>query len=444
MAPEAFCHAPSASKNIQETGTWRGIKSPCEFDDLGQATRRMMALSPALSKGFAPGRIIGGRYELTQVLGEGGMGVVWEARHVTTRAIVALKFLKEENQDRARRLFREARISAQLRHPAIVRVSDVFLDESEAESYAVLVMERLHGMALSERLQQGPLRKAEALAMIVPIVEALAAAHEAGVVHRDLKPANIYLLNGDPTQPRLLDFGIAKARTMDLVGTLDGNTQTGAIVGTPHYMSPEQIFGEADLDARADIWALGVILYECLAGARPFEGDSFGQLIKKITMADAPILPESVAGSRVSSLLGRMLARDRETRPLDCRTLLVDVQACNATPLAVKAEARKPSRRIATVLAALVAGLVALAASIAWVPKPATLRVVPLHVSAAQAETIPTVHVEQTAPTVQSAPPVITTTRPVNAPERAAKSDHRPETPPATALPGAVHAKSPY
>jgi eukaryotic-like serine/threonine-protein kinase len=420
------------------------LESTIEVDARGASA----ASGKAPSKGFLAGRVIGGRYELIQLLGEGGMGVVWEARHVTTRAIVALKFLKEENPDRARRLFREARISAQLAHPAIVRVSDVFLDEGETESYAVLVMERLRGVALSERLQEGPLSKAEALAMMLPIVDALAGAHEAGVVHRDLKPANIYLLNRDPSQPRLLDFGIAKARTMDLVGTLEGHTQTGAIVGTPHYMSPEQVFGEADLDARADVWALGVILYECLVGTRPFEGDSFGQLIKKITMADAPTLPESLAGPRVSSLVGNMLARDRDTRPRDCRALLTEVQACNTAPVATSISAsREPSRRTVAVLAGLTA---VLASSVAvTLQKPRALHVLSLHARAVEREPVPAALAATTA-TTPPVPSTVTISTQATTSSRTfvAKPEHRPGTeipraePPV--LPGAVHGKSPY
>ena len=264
---------------------------------------------------LAAGLVLAERYRLVRAIGRGGSSVVWVADHVVTGKRVALKVLTKRGDDVAARFLREARITSQLDHPNIVDIHDVFqLEESDE---LVMVMDLLEGVSLAEHLRErGALPLAETARMVLAVTSALEAAHAMGVVHRDLKPENVFL-SADGAL-RVLDFGVAKwIRPVSEAMLTPSLTETGAIVGTPHYMAPEQVFGEADLDARADIWALGVIAYECLAGRRPIEGENFGQVFKAIAMGDieplrtlAPALaPEIVA------LVDRMLSRSREARP---------------------------------------------------------------------------------------------------------------------------------
>lgn len=265
------------------------------------------------------GALIAGRYQLDGLLGAGGMGAVWSATHTITKKRVALKFVRGLDAHRpevVRRFLSEARTASAVEHPNVVEVFDVFeLDGTTP----VMVMEMLQGETLRAKLEREHAISLQAAAAILhPIVSAVAAAHELGIVHRDLKPENILLAQvGSTVVPKVLDFGIAKLTVPD--GDPDSAvvTGSGALLGTPCYMAPEQGFGEKDIDLRADVWALGVILYECLSGARPIDGENLGQFLKRL-MSDAitplqmlePDLPDEVTG-----LVGRMLSRDRNDRP---------------------------------------------------------------------------------------------------------------------------------
>ncbi len=188
------------------------------------------------------GSSIGGRYRLDRLLGQGGMGLVWSAKHLLTGRSVAVKFLRERDlSDEAKsRLLREARASCAVRHHGVVPVLDVI--ESDSGEPA-LVMDLLEGESLAERLSRvDRLSANETVMILLPAAEALAAAHDAGVVHRDLKPENIFLTDSGET--KVLDFGIAKLIHLDADVARSAGTQTGAILGTPMYMSPEQAFGE--------------------------------------------------------------------------------------------------------------------------------------------------------------------------------------------------------
>ncbi len=257
------------------------------------------------------------------------MGSVWSATHSVTRRSVALKFLGAHLQirpDAHRRFMREARAAAAVEHPNVVGVHDVFDAE---EGVPVMVMDLLEGETMGQFLaREGPLSVEETAALMLPVVSAVGTAHAHGVVHRDLKPDNVFLAK-DKHGNRLvkvLDFGIAKLASEDDQGTLTG---TGATIGTPCYMSPEQGFGEKDIDHRADVWAIGVMLYEALSGRRPVEGDSLGQVLKRL-MNDAitplealdPGIPEAMA-----ALTKSMLEREREDRPTDLREVKTALQA---------------------------------------------------------------------------------------------------------------------
>lgn len=258
------------------------------------------------------GTLLVSRYRLDHIVGEGGMGIVWSALDLERHEPVAIKLLRAEAGERGRyvhRLMREARVMAQLVHPSIAKVHGAF--ETPA-GMPFLVMDLLHGEALSARLSRGALSFQETSKLLSQVTSAIAAAHAAGVVHRDLKPENIYVEAGDVV--RVLDFGIAKVTNLPAEEL--SLTATGAMLGTPYYMAPEQIFGDDDIDARADIWALGVVLYECVAGVRPTQASGVGQVIK-IIMNDAivPLERRVAVPENVARLVGRMLTRDRAARP---------------------------------------------------------------------------------------------------------------------------------
>jgi serine/threonine protein kinase len=224
------------------------------------------------------------------------------------------------------RFIREARAVCAVQHPNIVEIHDVLQTE---DGSPVMVMDLLHGESLGQRLdRETRLPPGEVARLMLPVVSAVGTAHAAGVVHRDLKPDNIFLAEeGDGAiSVKVLDFGIAKVLATDTDAEATGGlTGTGAMLGTPYYMAPEQIFGERDIDHRADIWALGVILYECLSGRRPTQAENIGQILKIITTDGiapldlvAPDVPADLA-----RLVRRMLMRDRAARPQS----LTEVQA---------------------------------------------------------------------------------------------------------------------
>jgi serine/threonine-protein kinase len=259
--------------------------------------------------GLAPGHVLGDRFRLTALLGRGGMGTVWEARHLVTQREVALKLVRGAIGERARRrLVREARVSSAIEHPAVVPVLDAF---ELSDGSPVLVMERLRGRSLRARLDaDGPMSLDEAGRVLGTIAEALAAAHAVGIVHRDLKPDNVFLCDGPGAPVRVLDFGIAKVMGGDSLDV----TRTGELLGTPAYMAPEQLFGEPEVDGAADVWALGVTAYECLVGRRPFQASGAGALLKAI--AAGPVLPlaDAKLPAAARPLVSRMLCVDRKER----------------------------------------------------------------------------------------------------------------------------------
>ncbi|HEY6462948.1 MAG TPA: serine/threonine-protein kinase, partial [Polyangiaceae bacterium] len=229
--------------------------------------------------------VVVGSYRLERLLGEGGMGTVWAASHRANGNAVALKLLRESdatNPVRRKRLLREARAASAVTHPNVVRVHEVFEDD---EGTPVIAMELLSGQTLAQLLaQEGALSLGVTATLIAPVVSAVGTAHAARITHRDLKPDNIFLVGESARAvPIVLDFGIARLHGTgpDALASA-ALTTTGAVMGTPHYMAPEQIFGEHDVDHRADVWALGVILYECLAGRRPLPGANIGQVLKVI------------------------------------------------------------------------------------------------------------------------------------------------------------------
>jgi len=213
---------------------------------------------------------------LIRQLGEGGMGKVWVARHKGLETDVVVKFLATEGADRAdaeARFAREAAAAAAVKSPHVVQVFD---HGTTVTGTRYIVMELLEGRDLATHLSNGgPMEPRDVAAVIAQVAKALSKAHQAGVIHRDIKPENIFLCDGDGGEMfvKVLDFGIAKREEQ-----ASSRTTTGQVVGTPHYMSPEQILGERPVDARTDIWSLGVVAFEALTGKRPFDGATVGSI----------------------------------------------------------------------------------------------------------------------------------------------------------------------
>ncbi|HEX8110050.1 MAG TPA: serine/threonine-protein kinase, partial [Kofleriaceae bacterium] len=205
------------------------------------------------------------RFEIEQQIQGGGMGEVFRARDRVSGQTVAIKVIFDARDRRAARFVREIQLLSELSHPGIVR----YICHGATPSGALfLAMEWLDGEALRCRLEREPLTVSESVALATRVAEALGAAHARGIVHRDLKPSNLFLIEGRIERVKLIDFGIARK------GGLPPLTQTGMPIGTPGYMAPEQACSEGELDARADVFALGCVLFQCLTGTLPFKGDS--------------------------------------------------------------------------------------------------------------------------------------------------------------------------
>jgi serine/threonine-protein kinase len=258
--------------------------------------------------------VLDGKYRLEHELARGGMGRVHVATHVHLGTRVAIKVLHDPgapDDDAANehaRFLQEARAAAQLRHPNVVQVLDFGIDAGRP----YLVMELLDGETLRARLDRGPIDAATTAAIVTAIAAALTAAHAAGIVHRDLKPDNVFLIAAATgLVAKVLDFGVAKLAASPSAVT----TASGAVLGTPAYMSPEQAQGADDVDAASDRWALGVIAYECLVGRRPFVADSLGELVLQIC-AWAPPVPSRHADvpAGFDRWFATACARDRAAR----------------------------------------------------------------------------------------------------------------------------------
>lgn len=283
-----------------------------------------MTLSPPrrqTTREYAPGETIAEKYELRSLLGEGGMGSVWLANNRLLDLPVALKLLRADFdvEDAGKRLLQEARATARLDNPAIVQVFD-FGHTEQGDPF--IVMELLEGQTLAEILAtRGPLGAVEAIRILLPIIDAVAAAHEAGVVHRDLKPANIFVVREQRrTQPKVVDFGIAKMdHGSDPTG---GLTRQGEVVGSPGYMSPEQARGESKITLRTDVWALCVVLYECITGGSPFRGDNYNAWLRAIIEDTVkPTVELGVGDAALWMIIERGLRKSADERWVSMRAL---------------------------------------------------------------------------------------------------------------------------
>jgi serine/threonine protein kinase len=260
------------------------------------------------------GLTLDGKYKLEELLGKGGMGAVYKGKHALIGKTVAVKFLHAEfsgNEEVVKRFYREAQAAAAIGHDNIIDVLDVGVSPN-GEPY--LVMEFLEGENLGAMLARtGPVDIGTACAVLEPVLLALNMAHQKGIVHRDLKPDNIFMVHreGAPPKVKLIDFGISK-----FAENLQGEklTQTGSVMGTPAYMSPEQARGDSNLDHRADVYSMGVILYEMLTGKLPFVGDNFTAMIINILTTDP--IPPVEAYSNFPQVAEEMLLRSLVKNPV--------------------------------------------------------------------------------------------------------------------------------
>jgi serine/threonine protein kinase len=247
------------------------------------------------------GTVVGGRYRVDCLLGQGGMGAVWAGEHISLGQRVAIKFLHPKmarNAEARRRFENEARAAARISSRHAVKVHDHGVTE---DGHPFIVMEYLEGKTLERVLREkGPMLLPEVATIVTQVARALEAAHEAGIVHRDLKPDNIFLAN-DPEAGRLgytvkvVDFGIAKLVHED-TGVTGGATQAGSLLGTPHYMSPEALTASSPVLPTSDVWSLGATAFVALTGTSPFSGDVIGEVVLKVCSAPLPV-PSKVKGS---------------------------------------------------------------------------------------------------------------------------------------------------
>jgi len=288
---------------------------------------------------LAAGILVNDNIRLTAPLGEGAMGSVWTAQHLTLKTEVAVKFISPElasqHPDLIKRFEREATVSAQVKSPHVVQVFDHGL---MADGTPYIVMELLEGQSLMEMLEaQGPLPVAQAAQVLVQVARALSKAHAIGIVHRDIKPDNIFVTPGeDGLFCKILDFGIAKQTKLPQMG---GLTSHGMLIGTPEYMSPEQVHSSKDVDHRADLWGLAVSMYQTLTGVLPFVAEALGELCVKLLAANfeppshlRPDLPPAI-----DAWFARALAREPEQRFASARDMAQAFVGC--VPTTTMAEA---------------------------------------------------------------------------------------------------------
>ncbi|MCB9586856.1 MAG: protein kinase [Polyangiaceae bacterium] len=264
---------------------------------------------------LSTGDIIDGKYRIVRLLGEGGMGAVYEGENTRIHRRVAIKVLHSgvaENADAVQRFEREAQAAGRIGSQHIVEVLDLG-DLPDGDRY--MVMEFMDGDSLSDRIRKvGRLTPEQIYPIAYQLLEGLQAAHSAGIIHRDLKPDNVFVLTSHAGQTdfvKILDFGISK---FSALGNESGfsMTRTGAVMGTPYYMSPEQAKGAKGMDQRADLYSVGVILYECATGQVPFNADTFNELLFKIVLEEPPpleqLVPEIDRG--FAEIIRRAMARE--------------------------------------------------------------------------------------------------------------------------------------
>lgn len=303
------------------------------------------------------GRLVGGSYVLLEELGQGGMGKVFRARHVALDKTVAVKILSPQclNESSFLRFQSEARLLGTLHHPAIVHVFDLGIDKSNLPFYA---MELVEGRSLEELLEHGPLNIFDTIDIFISVLDALACAHNRGVVHRDVKPSNIVIASGKPGaktdykgRVKLLDFGISKllGRDAQAISTRD------EILGSPAYMSPEQIEG-LPVDGRSDIYSVGCSIFETLTCVLPFDGSTLREIGANHLESRPPSLSEALPGhyfsESIEAVVAKCLAKNPDDRYQRVQELRADLQRIRvgrkvAATTATKGKVAKVGKKLA-------------------------------------------------------------------------------------------------
>ncbi|MCA1635592.1 MAG: protein kinase [Acidobacteria bacterium] len=278
---------------------------------------------------IVPGSTMLGPYRVLEKLGEGGMGAVYLAKDARLGRRVALKFLPahfSRDDERVRRFMQEARAASALNHPNIITVHEI----GEGAGRHYIVTEFVEGRTLRERVADGPLAAEEALDICAQVAGALVKAHQGGIIHRDIKPEN--LMVDAEGHVKVLDFGIAKqfappdhGETQSPTGARFVETAPGLVLGTANYMSPEQVRG-LELDARTDVWSLGVVLHEMISGAVPFDAPTYGDLVVSILRDDPPPLARAGAPEELERIVSRALAKRREERYQTAKEMQADLR----------------------------------------------------------------------------------------------------------------------
>jgi len=425
---------------------------------------------------MSPGDVLARSYVLEARLGEGGMGEVWRAKRAADGVAVAVKVLRGDlaaDEGARKRFLREARAAMAVRHPNVVAMLDVHEDADTP----FLVMELLAGETLGKRLRRkGALGVAETAAVLLPVFDAVEAAHAAGIVHRDLKPENIFLAReAGGVRVCVLDFGIAKRveKLTQPLGADAGETTataatTGSMVGTPYYMAPEQALGERDVDGRADLWSLGIILYECLSGRRPTEASTLGGVLKILVTGAIPPLAEVVPAldPDLADEVMDLLRADRETRATSLGALRTSLEALGTREIVLDLPAEVPSepppsltrstivrrsaKRWIALGAALVAGVAALGLSLSPRAAPQVVEPAPIAPNAATTASLPAPVPTDTPPRAEasaSASPAATTGAPGPVPHTTSNTRLAaakvPEKPAASATPSGAPSRGP-
>jgi tetratricopeptide (TPR) repeat protein len=261
------------------------------------------------------GDVIADRYQIEQAAGSGGMGTVFRCQDLTSGERVAMKVLRDANEDHVKRFAKEAEVLYKLRHPRIVR----YIEHGRTNAGELfLVMEWLDGISLSQALRRKPMNLQDAYRVSLGLAEAVAVAHARGVLHRDIKPGNIVLVDDDVDQLKLLDFGLAR------IDRSTALTQTGELLGTPGYMSPEQARGDRDVDMRADVFSMGCVMFRCFTGRRAFEGEDALAVLAKLVLETPANIKSLRPGipDGLDELVENCLAKVRDERPDNGKAVL--------------------------------------------------------------------------------------------------------------------------
>lgn len=330
VCPTTGLPLPATAPAVGSGGSGGGARSPASTrarheperpaPRVGERTDARRDRRPGKTKPAEPesliGTIVDGKYLVHQIIGQGGMGTVYEAEHRTTGRRVAMKVLKPEHAakpESVARLQQEARIVGQLKHNNITEIIDI---SQLRDGTHYLVMELLRGETLAHRIEtRGALAPREVVSVACQVLSALAAAHRRGVIHRDMKPDNIFLIEkSGMLLAKILDFGISKATLPE--DQPHHLTRQGMVMGTPYYMAPEQAMGERQLDGRVDVWGIGVVMYEALTGTRPFVAANYNALLVQIlTVQPAPVESMNPAVSpALGAILRRALEKKRDQR----------------------------------------------------------------------------------------------------------------------------------